>query len=484
MHAAASKRARQAAVAHAVLGFVLITIQLKEWLAGQTSLGFCDDMEEHGVVYKDLTRPPVHQQQSRSSPWLHSPALFAMLPSTCPGATPLTHSPPGGSSGAPPEGLGAGGCMPMQPHTDRLPALLTPGCFPDVQAVNFQATLAEDSPDSAKSATMALGVFSRQALGAQGQDQAAVCAHDAASLLLQPQVFNSSSSVSHANLQHAAFVTPARQPWVHSQSVGQRPGDIAALLPSSGGGLPSASGTRQKRKAFEHAVRFDELDSAVVEELLANAQTAPAAFGGNWGGSAAHAGGQHLQLGGMTQVQALAQHLLPALPAAETKQPRKKQKTGPRSSQVQLQSGPRLQARPPSPSPAHPQARFPGKTRPQPYARRCPQPQRQPRRKAQPRSRAQPQVAAPPSNRATAPAAAPATAPATTPATAPAQESGYQIEQVVWGKSRGCRDWWPATVSSCSPQQLKIAVHAFICILYNYKHVTLVPHEVFFFPKC
>ena len=334
----------------------------------------------------------------------------------------------------------------MQPHTDRLPALLTPGCFPYEQPDISQAAVAQDSPDSARSATMALGVFSRQALSAQGQEQAAVCAHDAESWPLQWQVANG-SSVSHANLQHAAFVAPARQAWVQSQSVGQRPGDNAALLPSDGGGLPSANATRQKRKASEHAVRFDELDSAVLEEVLANAPTAPAAFGGNWGGSAAYAGGQHLQLGGMTQVQALAQHLLPALAAAETKQPRKKQRTNPTSAQVQFQAGPRLQAHPPSPSPAHSQACFPGNTRPQPYARQCPQPQRQPRRKAQPRSRAQPQVAAPPSNRATASAAAPATAPATTPATAPAQESGYQIEQVVWGKSRGCRDWWPATVS-------------------------------------
>ena len=251
----------------------------------------------------------------------------------------------------------------MEPHTHRLPALLTHGCFPDVQAVNFQAAFAEDSPDSAKSATMALGFFSRQALGGQGQKQAAVCVHDAASWPLQWQVPNSSSSVSHANLQHAALVTPAGQAWVQSQSVGERPGNNAALLPSLGGGLPSASGTRQKRKASEHAVRFDELDSAVVEEVLANAPTAPAVYGGNWGGSggsAAHAGSQHLQLGSVTQVQALAQHLLPALPAAEIKQSEKKQKTGPTSAQVQSQAGPRLQAHPPCPSPAHPPGWVPG----------------------------------------------------------------------------------------------------------------------------
>lgn len=154
-------------------GLMLVTIHLKGWLAGQTSLGLSDDREKlFGVVYKDLT--PPHQQQSGGGPWLQSSTPLPWLPSTHPNTRPLRHSPPGGNSGASPGGLGAG-CwlesMPMQPHIDRLPALLTSGCFSYVQAVNPQAALAENLPDSTRSATMALDFFSRQALGAQGQKQ-------------------------------------------------------------------------------------------------------------------------------------------------------------------------------------------------------------------------------------------------------------------------------------------------------------------------
>ena len=103
----------------------------------------------------------------------------------------------------------------------------------------------------------------------------------------------------------------------------------AALLPT---------GTGQKRKAEEQQVfgdQVDNMDSALLEALYPDLPTAVAAFEGEWGssgGSAAHAGEQHLQLGNTAQAQAFGQQLSPAAAAVEPKQPSKKRKTAHTSS--------------------------------------------------------------------------------------------------------------------------------------------------------
>ena len=123
--------------------------------------------------------PPVHQQQSGGSSWLQSPAPISMLPGTQPSPTPLSYLPTTDSSGAMAAGLGYGSWWdrtPVQPHIEappRLPALRTPGSFPDVvcqQADHSQpAQVAGQSPDSAKSARMAWHVLNMRAGGAVGQ---------------------------------------------------------------------------------------------------------------------------------------------------------------------------------------------------------------------------------------------------------------------------------------------------------------------------
>ena len=85
--------------------------------------------------------------------------------------------------------------------------------------------------------------------------------------------------------------------------------------------------------------QLDNLDEAAVDQILADLRAPPFMFEACWtdndgyGCGAAHAGGQHMQRGdlaSMTEVQAMAQHLLhaAAAAAAETKQPKKKQRTG------------------------------------------------------------------------------------------------------------------------------------------------------------
>ena len=438
-----------------------------------------------------MYKAPVRQQQSGGGPSpmvAQSPRRLSMPPSMHPGSTPLGHFPPSGISGASPDGLGTG-CWwdsnPMQPHMDaptRLITSPTSGSFTHVLrqqglADNSQAALAGESPDSAKSARMVWDLSSRQAVGGWGHNQAATAEFAASSMRpLQSQVLHASS----ASLMAYGAVSPAYQPRVSaSWSAGQGPDTApnAALLPSNVG---------QKRKAAESQVfkgRLDDLDRIDLEGILGGAATAASweASGDIDGG--AHAEDQHLQLGSMAsevQVQASAQQVLPAAAAAaaDTRRPRKKRKTGHKS------SSPRAVPTAPVPDAAHRPAQRPGmhaahpvgqdrpvtgplrtgaRPRYQPYARRCPKPQRQ--RKAQPKSQAQPQVAAPPSN----PAAAPAAAPAPAPAAAPTQGSGYQVEQVVWGKSRGC-PWWPATVSPCSPQpfnQCCACLYLYIVTLYT-----------------
>ena len=87
--------------------------------------------------------------------------------------------------------------------------------------------------------------------------------------------------------------------------------------------------------------QLDELDEAAVDQILAGSLAPPFMFeacrtdNDGDGCGAAHAGGQHMQRGdlaSMTEVQAMAQHLLhaaaAAAAAAETNQPKKKQRTG------------------------------------------------------------------------------------------------------------------------------------------------------------
>ena len=82
--------------------------------------------------------------------------------------------------------------------------------------------------------------------------------------------------------------------------------------------------------------QLDELDEAAVDQILADVRAPPFMFeacrtdNDGDGCGAAHAGGQHMQRGdlaSMAEVQAMAQHLHAAA-AAETKQPKKKQRTG------------------------------------------------------------------------------------------------------------------------------------------------------------
>ena len=381
--------------------------------------------------------PAVHQQHSGGGGlWLHSPAPFSMLyPRPQPGPTPLSYPPTTGSSGAMADGHGYGSWWdrtPLQPHIDappRLPALRTSGSgsFPDVvwqQADHAQAALDAQSPDSAKSARMAWHLLNSRAVG----QREPTAADDAFSGLHRLQTWLSdASTTSHACPQHVqlgqpvqpvqhAAVSPTHQPRMYGWSADQMPDTApnAALLPT---------GTGQKRKAEEQQVfadQVDNMDSALLEALYPDLPTAVAAFEGDWassGGSAAHAGEQHLQLGDAASMAfaqppaaaaaaaaAFDQQLLAAAAVAGMQRP-KKRKTGHASSS----------------------------------------------------SRAV--------HRAPVPHAAHGPAPAAAPAAAPMQESGYQIEQVVWGKF-GAWPWWPATVSPSAPL-LTPAIHACMTIAFR-----------------
>ena len=80
--------------------------------------------------------------------------------------------------------------------------------------------------------------------------------------------------------------------------------------------------------------QLDDLDEAAVDQILADWLVPPCLLGARWtdsggnSGKAAHAYGQHMQLGDlahMAQVQAIAQQLLSAAAAAaaDIKQPRR-----------------------------------------------------------------------------------------------------------------------------------------------------------------
>ena len=99
-------------------------------------------------------------------------------------------------------------------------------------------------------------------------------------------------------------------------------------------------GHGQKRIAHQREVQqgqLDKLDDAAVDQMLADLCAPPFMFeacrtdNDGDGCGAADVGGQHMQRGdlaSMAEVRAMAQHLLHAAAAAETKQPKKKQRTG------------------------------------------------------------------------------------------------------------------------------------------------------------
>ena len=240
-----------------------------------------------------------------------------------------------------------------------------PGNDSWLQADYSPAALAGESPGSARSATMAWEFFGGQAVTAQGQDQRhQLQGHyqepwkehcqqyrwqqgqghpEEPSAEIAAHVLNSveswTSSASHAGLQHAASggFTLQTQPGMYGFGFGHRVGteSSAAVVPGVSGVALLAGGHGQKRKAHQREVQqgqLDELDEATVDQILAGSLAPPFMFeacrtdnDGN-GCGAAHAGGQHMQLGdlaSMTEVQAMAQHLLHAAAAAETKQPKK-----------------------------------------------------------------------------------------------------------------------------------------------------------------
>ena len=173
--------------------------------------------------------------------------------------------------------------------------------------------------------------------------------------------FSNASSASQASLQDAAFGGFTSQPRIYDQSLGHGVGTapIAAMLPNVGSAVPLAGGCGQKRKAHQYQVQqvqLEDLDEAAVDKILADLLAVPCMLGACWtesagnDGSAAYAHGQHMQPGDMAhmaQVQAIAQQLLPAAAALETKQPEKKQRTG------QSSSSPRAVYWAPVPDAAH-----------------------------------------------------------------------------------------------------------------------------------
>ena len=245
-----------------------------------------------------------------------------------------------------------------------------PGNDSWLQADYSPAALAGESPGSARSATMAWEFFSGQAVTAQGQGQRhqlqghyqEPCKEhcqqyrwqqgqghpEEPSAEIAARVLNSveswTSSASHAGLQHAASggFTLQTQPGMYGSGFGHRVGteSSAAVVPGVSGVALLAGGHGQKRKAHQREVQqgqLDELDEAAVDQILAGSLAPPFMLkacrtdNDGSGCGAAHAGGQHMQLGdlaSMTEVQAMAQHLLHVAAAAETKQPKKKQRTG------------------------------------------------------------------------------------------------------------------------------------------------------------
>lgn len=132
------------------------------------------------------------------------------------------------------------------------------------QADHSQAALAKESSDSARSATMALDLFNRQAVDAQGQNQLAAANFAASGKILQSQV-SGTSSASYACPQHVAsgVVSPARQPrgvWPACWSQARQ----CAQCNNAAKGYREEEECSPKHQVFRH--HLDDLDRTDLQD--------------------------------------------------------------------------------------------------------------------------------------------------------------------------------------------------------------------------